>query len=86
MTERTILLLVSNTIHTSRTKKKWAKMRILTLKLLGGECQFDLSCGFLKNVSSKERVKRCFFFTFNIIIRHIFTENLTEITQVVQKL
>ena len=38
---------------------------------------------FRKNVSSKERVKPCFFMTFNIIIRHIFPENFIEIPQVV---
>ena len=49
--------------------------------------QFDLlPCGFSKNVSSKERVKRWFFVTFNIIIRHIFPENFIKIPQVVQKL
>ena len=29
-----------------------------------------------KNLSSDERVKPCFFVTFNIIISHIFPENL----------
>ena len=41
---------------------------------------------FSKNVSFKERVKPCFFVTFNIIIRYIFSENFIEIPQVVQKL
>ena len=36
-----------------------------------------------ERVSSKERVKPCFFVTFNIIISHIFPENFIEITQVV---
>ena len=40
----------------------------------------------MKNVSSKERIKPCFFVIFNIIIRHIFPENFTEMSQVVQKL
>ena len=45
-----------------------------------GESQFDRSpCGFLKNVSSKERLKPWFFVTFNIIISHIFPENFIEI-------
>ena len=49
--------------------------------------QFDPpSCFFSKNVSSKERVKAWFFVTFNIIIRHIFSENFIEIPHVVQKL
>ena len=43
-------------------------------------------CGFSKNVSSKDRVKPWFFVTFNIIMRHIFPENVIEIHQVVQKL
>ena len=52
-----------------------------------GEGQFDLPCGFSKNVFSKERVKPCgVFFIFNIIIRHIFPENFNEIAQVVRKL
>ena len=41
--------------------------------------------GFSKNVSSKERVKSCFFVTFNIITSHIFPENFVETPQVVQK-
>ena len=45
-----------------------------------------LSCGFLKSVSSKERVKLSFFVVFNISIRRIFPENFIEIPQVVQKL
>ena len=44
-----------------------------------GVGQFDhLSCGFSKNVSSTVRVKPWFFWflvTFNIITRHIFSEN-----------
>ena len=39
-----------------------------------------------KNVPSSERVKTCFFVTFNIIIIHIFPENLIEIPQGVQKI
>ena len=42
----------------------------------GGGGQFDFPCGFFKNLSSDERVKPCFFVTFNIIISHIFPENL----------
>ena len=42
--------------------------------------------GFSKNVSSKEKVKRWFFVTFNIISRHIFPENFIEFPQVVQKI
>ena len=57
----------------------------LTLKRLGWG-QFDPTCGFSKNVSSKEREKPWFFVTFNIIIRHIFPQNFIEIPQVVQKI
>ena len=55
-------------------------------KTAGG--QFPPSpCVFSKNESSKERVKHWFFVTFIIIIiRHIFSENFIEITQVVQKI
>ena len=57
---------------------------LLNLKQLG-EVNLAplLPCGFLKNVSSKEMVKPWFFVTFNIIIRHIFSENFSEIPQVV---
>ena len=52
-------------------------VHVLTLKRLGG---------FLKNVSSKERVKPWFFMTFNNILRHIFPENFIEFPQVTQKI
>ena len=42
-------------------------------------CQFDPSCSFSKNVSSRERVKPWLFETFNIIKSHIFSENFIEI-------
>ena len=62
----------------------------LTLKRLRGGVQFELppplSCGFTKNVSSKERVKPWFFVTFNIILRHIFPESFIEFVPVVQKI
>ena len=48
--------------------------------------QIDLPCGFLKNVSSVQRVEPRFFVTFNIILKHIFPENFIEFTQVVQKI
>ena len=57
----------------------------LTLKRLGG-VNLTPSCGFLKNVSSKERVKPWLFVTFNIILKHIFPENFIEFPQVVQKI
>ena len=43
-------------------------------------------CGFSKNMSSRNRVKPCYFVTFNIILRHIFPENFIEFPQVVQKI
>ena len=59
----------------------------LTLKWLGrGGGQLDPSLGFLKNVSSKERVKPWFFVTFNILLKHIFPENFIEFPEVVQKI
>ena len=48
--------------------------------------QFDPSCVFSKNVSSRERVKPWFFLTFNIIISHIFPENFIEIILAVQRI
>ena len=79
-------------VHADR---KWifkvqSTFNLLNTKAAGGG-QFDLPapllpCGFSKNVSSKERVKPCFFVTFNIIIRHIFPENFIEIPRVVQKI
>ena len=48
--------------------------------------QIDPPCGFLKNVSSIERVEPWFFVTFNIILKHIFPENFIEFPQVVQKI
>ena len=54
----------------------------LTLKKLKGS-QFDLPCGFSKNVSSRKRVKHCFFVAFNIISIEIFPKNFFEIPQVV---
>ena len=59
----------------------------LTLKwLASGGREVNPPCSFSKNVFSRERVKRCFSGTFNIIISHIFPENLIEIPWVVQKL
>ena len=42
--------------------------------------------GFLKNVSSTERVEPCFFVAFHIILKHSFPENFIEFPQVVQKI
>ena len=44
-------------------------------------------CGFLKKVSSNERVEPwSFFVTFNTIISQIFPENVIQIPQVVQEI
>ena len=52
-----------------------------------GEGQFDPpSFVILKNVPSKERAKHWAFCTFNIILRHIFPENIIEFSQVAQKI
>ena len=63
-------------------------MLVLALKRLGEGDQFDPlpSCGFSKKFSSEERVKPWFFATFNIIISHIFPENVIEFPQVDQKI
>ena len=45
-----------------------------------------IHCNFFKTVFSRERVKPWFFVTFDIIIKHIFPENLIEISQVVWKI
>ena len=67
-----------------RKDKDW-QLTLEQLEGVGG--QFDPStCGFLKSVSSKERVKPWFFVTFNIIISDIFPENFIGITQVVRKI
>ena len=58
---------------------------LLTLKRLG-KVNLTHYCGFSKNVLFRERVKPCFFVTFNIIISHIFHENFIEIPQVVKKI
>ena len=41
---------------------------------------------FQKMYLLKERVKTCYFRTFNIIISHIFPENVIESPQIVQKI
>ena len=61
---------------------------LLTLICLGGGGgQIDPPpCGFANNASSKERVKPWFSVTFEIILKHIFPENLIEFPQIVQKI
>ena len=62
---------------------------MLTLIYLGERVagsNWPLTCGFSKNVSSKERVKPWFFVTFNIIPKHIYTSNFIEFPQVVPKI
>ena len=51
-----------------------------------GGSQITPSCGFSKNISSKERVKPWFFVTFNIILKHIFPESFIEFYGIVQKI
>ena len=44
----------------------------------GGGGQFGPpSCGFLKSVSSGERVRPCFFVTFNIILSRTFPDDVS---------
>ena len=46
------------------------------LKGLGGEgVNLTHPCNFYRNISSRKRVKPCFFVTFNLIISPIFPEN-----------
>ena len=49
----------------------------------------EASCssrGLFKNVLSNEKVKLCFFATFNIIRSHVFAKNFIETRQVAQKI
>ena len=55
----------------------------LNPKKAGRGSIWSLTCGFSKNLSSRER---WFFVTFNIIISHIFPENFIEISQVIKKI
>ena len=48
--------------------------------------QFNSTCGFPKNVLSEKRVKPSCFFTFSIILRHMFHKNFIEFAQAVQKI
>ena len=75
---------MSNRLNIEILKKSQAS-QFLTLKRLGRD-QFDNSCGFSKNVSSRKRVKHWFCVTFNIIIGHIFPENFIKIPLVIQKI
>ena len=63
-------------------------LELLTLIWLGLNLPLPLPppCGFLKNVSSKERVEPWFFVTFNIILKHIFSGNFIEFPQFIQKI
>ena len=75
--ERVIYLVCIGEIENKVESRKWGGR--------GGDLT-PLPCGFSKTVSSKDRVKYWFIVTFNIIINHIFPENLIEIPQVVQKI
>ena len=37
-------------------------------------------------VRERERVKPCFFFTFNIIVNHMFSENFIKDSQVIENI
>ena len=53
----------------------------------GGGVNFQPPCcSCSKNVSFKDKVKLWCFVTFNIMLKHIFPENLIEFPQVVQKI
>ena len=55
-------------------------------KTAGVGGRFYPASGFSTNLCSKERVKPWFFVTFDFILRHIFSENLIEFPQIVQKI
>ena len=68
-------------------KKKERQRKLdqsLTLKILGES--FTPPVSYLKNVFLRERVKPCFFVTFDITLSHIFLEDFIETPQVVQKI
>ena len=48
-------------------------------KTAGGGSIWLPPCGFSKSVSCKERMKPWFFVTFNIIVSHIFPEDLLKL-------
>ena len=48
--------------------------------------QIDPPCGFLKNVSTIERVELLLFVIFNNILKHMFPEKFIEFPQVLQKI
>ena len=52
----------------------------------GGGVNLILPVVFQKMYLLKERVKTCYFRTFNIIISHIFPENVIKIPQIVEKI
>ena len=65
------------------------KSNLVNSKMAGGRVNLTPplpSCGFSKNISSKERMKPWFFVAVNIIISHIFPENFMEVPEVVQKI
>ena len=81
------MLIIDVLINDTQGEKLCFTQFSLTLKrLVGGGVNLTPRYGFSKNLSAKERVKPCFFVTFDIIISHIFPENFIEIPQVVQKL
>ena len=55
---------------------------VLTLKRVGG-VNLTLPPDYSKIVFSREKVKPCFFVTFNIITSHIFPENFIKIPQLI---
>ena len=59
----------------------------LNLKRLGeGRIQYDTTCGFSKNTSSREGGGARIFVTFKIIIGLLFTNNFIRVPQVVQEI
>ena len=58
----------------------------ISTRKAGGVNLTFLPIGFSKAVFSRERLKPRFLVTFNMIIRDIFTANITEIHQIIQKI
>ena len=63
----------------------WKSLRIFNPKKVRGSV-WSSPLWLSKNVTSKERVKPCFFVNFNIMINHIFPSNFSKIPQVGQKI
>ena len=64
----------------------YSKWLLLCHKLLNPPPPIRPPSWLFQNKFSRDRVKPCFFLTFNITISYIFSENFIEISQVTQKI